>query len=99
MKSKNRFIIYILCLAILFLPIASFSYALEKSNHSCESHDCPICEKIDFFMDSLLIIKTLIIVVISLNVMSIIHNDYLIKTNTFYPSGNTLISLKVKFTT
>ena len=45
MKRQKKAVILI-CMAFLFVMLASFFYIAKEENHNCTGEDCPICYEI-----------------------------------------------------
>lgn len=96
MNNYKRLLIFVLCFALLFIPLVSFLYIIGHSNHECTLAVCPICIHTEFAKNNLNNIKILYIA--SLYILMVVFAVTFIfpERDVIYHSGKTLISLKVE---
>lgn len=96
MNLNKRILVFILCLALLCVPLFSFFYIVEHINHECTGSDCLICTQIEVSVHNINNSKTFYISALYVLIVFVTTAFICPARDVFCHPGRTLISLKVE---
>lgn len=96
MNMYKRVLVFVLCLALLCIPLFSSLYIIGHINHECTGEDCPVCTQIEVSIHNINNSKTLYIAALFVLIVFVTTTLICPVWDVIFHSSMTLISLKVE---